>query len=97
MDARLRYTRDEIMSSHDYVRPHEAAGYRLHGGFTADGAYVSPRTRLRWPAVKAWGEALQARGWPLIDATGALLKREGYPTFEQQKLLLKEGFGQPLW
>ena len=97
MDARLRYTRDEIMSSHDYVRPHEAAGYRLHGGFTADGAYVSPRTRLRWPAVKAWGEALKARGWPLIDATGALLKREGYPTFEQQKLLLKEGFGQPLW
>jgi hypothetical protein len=97
MDARLRYTRDEIMSSHDYVRPHEEAGYRLHGGFTADGTYVSPRTRLRWPAVKAWGEALKARGWPLIDATGALLKREGYPTFEQQKLLLKEGFGQPLW
>lgn len=97
MDARLRYTRDEIMSSHDYVRPHEEAGYRLHGGFTADGTYVSPRTKVRWPAVKAWGEALKARGWPLIDATGALLKREGYPTFEQQKLLLKEGFGQTLW
>jgi len=97
MDARLRYTRDEIMSSHDYVRPHEEAGYRLHGGFTADGTYVSPRTKVRWPAVKAWGEALKARGWPLIDATGALLKRQGYPTFEQQKLLLQEGFGQTLW
>lgn len=97
MDARLRYTRDEIMSSHDYVRPHEEAGYRLHGGFTADGSYVSPRTKARWPAVKAWGEALKARGWPLIDATGALLQREGYPTFEQQKLLLQEGFGQTLW
>ncbi|MGA0599457.1 hypothetical protein ACO2Q3_01985 [Caulobacter sp. KR2-114] len=97
MDARLRYTRDEIMSSHDYARPHEEAGYRLHGGFTADGTYVSPRTKARWPAVKAWGEALQARGWPLIDATGALLQREGYPTFAQQKLLLQEGFGQTLW
>jgi hypothetical protein len=97
MDARLRYTRDEIMSSHDYVRPHEQAGYRLHGGFVADGSYVSPRTRLRWPAVRAWGAALEARGWPLIDATGDLLKRQGYPTFEQQKLLLKEGFGQTLW
>ena len=97
MDARLRYSRDEIMSSHDYVRPHEQAGYRLHGGFVADGSYVSPRTKVRWPAVRAWGEALKARGWPLIDATGDLLKREGYPTFEQQKLLLKEGFGQPLW
>lgn len=51
MYARLRYSRDEIMSSHDYVRPHEEAGYRLHGGFTADGVYVSPRTKLRWPAV----------------------------------------------
>ena len=101
MDARLRYTRDEIMSSHDYVRPHEEAGYRLHGGFVSDGtaagSYVSPRTRMRWPAVKAWGEALKARGWPLIDATGDLLARQGYPTFEQQKLLLKEGFGQTLW
>lgn len=97
MDARLRYSRDEIMSSHDYVRPHEEAGYRLHGGFTADGVYVSPRTKLRWPAVRAWGEALKARGWPLIDATGDLLKRQGYPTLAQQKLLLKEGFGQTLW
>ena len=97
MDARLRYTRDEIMSSHDYARPHEQVGYRLHGGFLADGTYVSPRTKMRWPAVRAWGEALKARGWPLIDATGDLLKREGYPTFDQQHLLLREGFGQPLW
>ncbi|HWA63979.1 MAG TPA: hypothetical protein VG939_21585 [Caulobacteraceae bacterium] len=97
MDARLRYSREEIMSSHDYARPHEAVGYRLHGGFLADGTYVSPRTKVRWPAVRAWGDALKARGWPLIDASGALLQREGYPTFEQQKLLLKHGFGQPLW
>ena len=97
MDARLRYSRDELMQSHPYVRSHEAAGYRLHGGFTADGVYVSPRTLVRWPAVRAWGEALKGRGWPLIDATKDLLQRQGYPTFEQQKLLLKHGFGLPLW
>jgi hypothetical protein len=79
------------------VRSHEAAGYRLHGGFVEDGSYVSPRILFRWPAVRAWGEALQRRGWPLIDASGRLLEREGYPTFDQHKLLLKNGLGQALW
>jgi hypothetical protein len=97
MNAPLRYSRDELMRSHPYARPHEAAGYRLHGGFLADGAYVSPRTLVRWPAVRAWGEALKARGWPLIDASDDLLKRDGYPSFEQHKLLLQEGLGQSLW
>jgi hypothetical protein len=97
MDARLRYSRDELLQSHPYVKPHEEAGYRLHGGFVDGGAYVSPRTLVRWPAVRAWGEALKARGWPLIDASRDLLKREGYPTLGQQKLLLREGFGQTLW
>ena len=97
MPAQLRYSREALMASHPYARPHEAAGYRLHGGFTADGAYVSPRTLGRWPAVRAWGEALRARGFALIDASGKLLEREGYPTFAQQKLLLQSGFGQTLW
>src|SRR6185436_18751975 len=90
MDARLRYSRDELLQSHPYVKPHEEAGYRLHGGFVEGGGYVSPRTLVRWPAVRAWGEALQARGWPLIDASRDLLKREGYPTLGQQKPLLRE-------
>jgi len=97
MDARLRYSREELMASHPYVKAHEAAGYRLHGGFVADGAYVSPRTLTRWPAVRAWGEALKARGFPLIDASRDLLKRQGSPTFEQHRMLLKAGYGQILW
>ena len=97
MNAPLRYDRDSLMRSHAYVRPHEAAGYRLHGGFVADGTYVSPRTLVRWPAVRAWRAALETRGWPLIEASGALLKRPGYPTFAQHRLLLGEGLGQTLW
>jgi hypothetical protein len=97
MNAPLRYSREDLMRSHPYVRPHEEAGYRLHGGFTDDGAYVSPRTLVRWPAVRAWGEALEARGWPLIDATASLLERPGFPDFEQQKLLIGEGLGQTFW
>ena len=97
MTAALRYSRDELMRSHPYAGAHQAAGYRLHGGFTADGAYVSPRTLVRWPAVRAWTENLCARGWPLIDASAALLERPGFPNFAQQKLLLGEGLGQTLW
>jgi hypothetical protein len=97
MDARLRYSREELLESDDYARPHEEAGYRLHGGFLADGTYVSPRVKVRWPAVRAWQAALKARGWPVIDADRDLLKRGGYPNEAQQKLLLKEGLGQTLW
>ena len=97
MDSPLRYGRADLMRSHPYARAHEAAGYRLHGGFTAEGAYVSPRTLVRTPAVRAWGEALEARGWPLIDATGDLLARDGYPSFAQHRMLLQAGLGQNLW
>jgi hypothetical protein len=97
MNAPLRYSRDDLMRSHPYAKAHEAAGYRLHGGFTADGGYVSPRTLVRTPAVRAWGEALKARGWPLIDASGDLLSRDGYPSLAQHKMLLEAGLGQNLW
>lgn len=97
MGARLRYSRDELMASHAFARPNMAAGYSLHGGFDADGTYVSPRVLHRWPAVRAWGEALVARGWPLIDATTDLLKYDNYPTAAQERLLLQAGLGRTFW
>ena len=45
MDARLRYSREELLESHDYARPHEEAGYKLHGGFLADGTYARRGSR----------------------------------------------------
>ena len=95
--TRLSYTRDELMASHAYARPHEEVGYRLHGGFDATGTYISPRVLHRWPAVRAWAAALEARGYPLIDATVQLLKRGNYPNIPQEKLLLAHGIGQPFW
>jgi hypothetical protein len=97
MDARLRYTREEILQDHPYVKPHEQVGYLLHGGFLADGTYASPRTLNRWPAVKAWGKALKGRGWDLIDASGDLLEHGAYPNNAQEAVLLKAGFGKPFW
>ncbi|MFI4976399.1 MAG: hypothetical protein ACHP84_17835 [Caulobacterales bacterium] len=94
---RLRYSREELLESHAYARPHEEAGYRLHGGFMEDGTYVSPRTKVRWPAVRAWQAALEARGWPVIDCGAQLLKHGAFPNEAQQKLLLGVGFGRTLW
>jgi hypothetical protein len=95
--AKLNYTRDEIMADHAYAQPQIEAGYRLHGGFDAAGAYVSPRTLNRWPAVEAWQAQLKDRGFDITDASRRLLKRGPYPTAEQQKFLLGSGFGETLW
>lgn len=97
MTTKLNYTREELLAEHAYARPLEVAGYRLHGGFDDAGRYVPPRTLHRWPAVRAWQEALVARGFPLIEATTRLLERGPYPSYAQQKLLLRHGLGQTLW
>lgn len=95
--TKLSYTREEILADHPYARPQIEAGYRLHGGFDAEGKYVSPRTLNRWPAVEAWQQQLKQRGMPVIDASRRLLKRGPYPSADQQKYLLGNGFGETLW
>ena len=54
----LVYPETEILREHDYASPHVAAGYRLHGGFDAEGGYLSPRSAVRPDAVRAWQERL---------------------------------------
>jgi len=90
----LRFTRDELMRSHDYARPHVEAGQRLHGGFDASGTYLPPRTLLREPAILAWTRALEARGGALLEADSSLLAGIRSPSTAQVKLLLQEGLGQ---
>lgn len=97
MAQALRYRREDLIASHPYAGPNEAAGYKLHGGFDADGGYVSPRVLNRWPAVEAWNAQLTARGWPLLDATTTLLKHGSFPNVAQERLLLEAGLGQFLW
>jgi hypothetical protein len=97
MLSELTFSETQLMASHEYLRPLSAAGHRLHGGFDASGEYRSPRTLHRWPAVRAWQQALQARGWPLIDASRSLLAVGHYPNVDQQAWLLARGCGQTLW
>lgn len=95
--SRLNYTSEEILAEHPYVKPHVEAGYTLHGGFDSEGHYISPRTLHRWPAIRAWSEALKARGGTLIDSSQQLMVRGNFPNVEQETLLLSLGLGQRLW
>lgn len=87
----------ELMAEHEYARPHQAAGLKLHGGFDEAGNYTSPRTKYRWDAVKAWQAQLKAKGAVLLDASENLLERGNYPNSKQQSLLLSEGLGKSFW
>jgi len=95
--AKLVWTRDEILADHPYAKPHIEAGYRLHGGFDAAGRYISPRTLNRWPAIRAWEQALRDKGHEPVDGSKALLARGSFPNVAQQGFLLSHGFGQTLW
>lgn len=95
--AQLVYTAEQMLADPPFSKPHIEAGYRLHGGFDDQGRYVSPRTLYRWPAIRAWSKALEARGHALIDSSQQLMVRGNFPNVAQQKLLLDHGLGQTLW
>ena len=91
------YTKEEILSDHDYAQPNEMAGYLLHGGLNEEGDYISPRTRIRWKAVNEWIQILNDRGHELLDCSVEILKHDNFPSLNQAKLLLNQGEGQFLW
>jgi hypothetical protein len=95
--TRVSYSKAEILADHPYAKPHLEAGYKLHGGFDAEGNYISPRTLHRWPAIKAWSEALNGRGHDLVDSSQQLMVRGIFPSVAQQSFLLDLGLGQTLW
>jgi hypothetical protein len=95
--SKLVYSREELLRSHPCVRPQIEDGRRLHGGFDADGRYLPPRLWGRAPAIRAWSEALRARGGDLLPADSSLLAGVRYPNEAQQKLLIREGLGQTFW
>jgi hypothetical protein len=97
MPDSLILSREDLLRSHDYASPQVEAGYRLHGGFLADGRYASPRTLVRQPAVERWAAALLARGGTLIDVSQGILPTETWPSYAQAKLLLQHGIDRTFW
>ena len=95
--SRVIFSKDELEAECDYAVPHIECGQKLHGGFDADGNYVSPRTKYRWEAVNAWTDQLKAKNVEVIEATTALLTEPNFPNIEQQIFLLRNGVEQPFW
>ncbi len=92
---RLVYSSAELLASGAYEAPLVANGVRCHGGFGADGAYISPRILHRMPAVRAWQARLAREGETLLDVDRALMPPQ-YPNVEQTTLLLRHGVRDPV-
>jgi hypothetical protein len=94
-DAPLSYSFEELLADGDYAEPLVANGVRCHGGFTPDGAYRSPRTIHRLPAIRAWQAALGEGDHPLVTISRDLLPPQ-YPNVEQAVLLCRNGVRDPI-
>ncbi len=92
---RLAFTEAELLDSRPYAEPLVAGGVRCHGGFDASGAYQSPRTLHRAPAIAAWQARLAREGAALLDIPRALMPPQ-YPNVAQAKLLLRAGVRDPI-
>jgi hypothetical protein len=90
-----RLSADQILQSDSYTEPLIANGVRCHGGFDADGHYVSPRVLHRGPAIAAWQSRLQRDGHELIEIPENLMPPQ-YPNLEQSVLLLSAGVRDPI-
>jgi hypothetical protein len=92
----VEFDERELLMDHEVVEPLFAGGVRCHGGFDADGTYVSPRTKHRVPAIEAW-QAQHAEQFsaPLLDAPLETWP-EHFPNVAQARHLIAEGVPEPL-
>lgn len=95
--TKLTYSREELLSEHDYAAEHVVAGRRMHGGMSVDDAYQPPRSLGRVAALDAWTNALGARGGAIFDAHSSLLDGARTPTVAQSLVLLRHGLGETFW
>ena len=94
-DTPLRYSSKDLLASGPYDEPLIAGGVRCHGGFDSSGAYRSPRTLHRAPAIRAWQAQVENQGHELIQIPRTLMPPQ-YPNVEQAKLLLRHGVRDPI-
>jgi hypothetical protein len=95
-ESRLEFKFDELLASPKLDAPLIAGGMRCHGGFDANGNYVSPRTLWRNPAVRAWQEQhLANSALPILEIPKDAIPPH-LPSVAQAKLLLKEGVREPM-
>ena len=89
--AQTDYTAAELLADHDFAEPLVVGGVRCHGGFLGDGTYVSPRTKNRWTAIRAWEDQRASTfSTPILDVPLETWP-ENFPNVEQTKFLLRQG------
>jgi hypothetical protein len=94
-NLQLTWSEQELLATDDVEQPLIAGGVRCHGGYTDDGAYVSPRTKHRVPAIDAWQQShREAFGSEILTAPLELWP-EPFPNVAQSKYLLRQGVREP--
>jgi hypothetical protein len=94
-NLQLTWSEVELLANDDVAEPLVAGGVRCHGGFASDGRYVSPRTKYRVPATKAWQQSHREQfGTDILDAPIELWP-EVFPNVAQTKYLLRAGVTEP--
>jgi hypothetical protein len=92
----LEFTEDELLMSEAPAEPLVVAGTLCHGGIRSDGSYVSPRTEVRSPAIRAWQQHHTTTfGTQLLDAPIEAWP-PAYPNVAQARLLLENGVRDPI-
>ena len=91
---KLEFSLDELMTEQDYQEPLIAGGVRCHGGYI-NGIYLSPRSKLRGPAVAAWRARLRQEQLPILNVPSRYVP-PNYPNYAQAKYLLQEGVREPV-
>lgn len=90
------WTAEELLATDAVEEPLFAGGVKCHGGFDADGQYVSPRTKNRLVAIRAWQDKrAEDFGTELLDIPLSTWP-ENYPNVAQAKYLLSEGVAEPI-
>lgn len=96
MTLQLTYSEDELLATHAVAEPLVAGGVRCHGGFLDDGSYVSPRTKHRVPAIRAWqANHREQFGTSILDI-GLDAWPGHYPNVAQSRFLLEQGVVDPV-
>src|SRR5664280_1852781 len=89
------FSETELLAEHAIAEPLIVNDVRCHGGFDENGHYVSPQTKNRWPAIRAWEEQRLAQfDTPILDVPLDTWP-ESFPNVAQSKLLLRHGVPEP--
>jgi hypothetical protein len=92
----VSFTEAELLADHQMAEPLIEGGVRCHGGFDDDGAYVSPRTKHRVPAIEAW-QAQNAETFGTEVLHVPLDTWPGHmPNVAQARHLIRAGVPEPL-